>query len=174
MRQDTYIDAVLSGDRDAFAHLIEPYLPLWLHIAGSWTGNQQDAEDAVQEALIQCFRHLNQFRRDAEFATWVTRIVIRQCHRITARRQDVGVDAGVVGEGWTPGFEGLVALEDTIRDTFTVDELWLFHQAVKEGRNWPEMAQERGEQVGALKTRWWRMKKRLKRALEEGRDAIGR
>jgi RNA polymerase sigma-70 factor (ECF subfamily) len=36
----------------------------------------QDAEDAVQEAMLAAFRRLHQFQRRAEFLTWATRIVI--------------------------------------------------------------------------------------------------
>lgn len=166
MSDHSYVDAVLSGDREAFGRLIEPHVDLWLNIARSWVGNQQDAEDAVQEALVQCFRNLGQFRGDAQFSTWATRIVIRQCHRITEQRGAMPAD-GVL-EGNVPGFDGLVALQSTIRETLSPDEYRLFHQAVVEGRSWQELARASGERPGTLKTRWWRMKKRLRQALEEG------
>ncbi|HET9374818.1 MAG TPA: sigma-70 family RNA polymerase sigma factor, partial [Chthoniobacterales bacterium] len=35
----------------------------------------QDAEDAVQEAMLAAFKHLNRFQRRADFLTWATRIV---------------------------------------------------------------------------------------------------
>ena len=166
MTEDDCIRAVLAGDRDAFAHLIEPHLDLWLAMARAWTGNPSDAEDAVQEALIQCYRHLGQFRRASQFSTWATKIVIRQCHRITAqRRLEEGLDQI---EESAPGFEGLVSLDRTIRDALNPAEYQLFRQAVDEGRSWKEIAHLTGETPGALKTRWWRIRRRLKQTLEEG------
>lgn len=164
--EDAYIRAVLAGDRDAFASLIEPYLDLWLNIARSWVGNPADAEDAVQEALIQCYRNLGQFRGTAQFSTWATKIVIRQCHRITnGRRSDATMDEV---QGAVPGFEGMVAMERTICDSLSPAEYRLFRQAVWEGRSWQELADLTGATPGALKTRWWRLRKRLKHTLEEG------
>lgn len=165
--EGAYVRAVLAGDRDAFASLITPHLDLWLHIARSWVGNQADAEDVVQEALVQCYQHLGQFRGDAEFATWATRIVIRQCHRLTQRRQaEVGWDA--VDELPVAGFEGLVTLRHAVRETLTPEEYGLFQQAVVEGRSWRDVGRMTGQSPGGLKTRWWRIKQRLQDALKEG------
>ena len=50
----------------------------------------QDAEDAVQEAMLSAFKHLHQFRGSADFLTWATRIVINaamgQIRRARSRR----------------------------------------------------------------------------------------
>lgn len=166
MTEEAYIRDVLAGDRDAFARLIEPHLDLWLHIARAWTGDQQDAEDAVQEALLQCYRNLGQFRGASQFSTWATKIVIRQCYRISAKQRPVEALDQV--QASAPGFEGLVALDRTIRDTLDPGEYRLFRQAIGEGRSWQEIARLTGETPGALKTRWWRIRQRLKQVLEEG------
>lgn len=49
-------------------------------------GNEADAEDAVQDALLSAFRHLNQFRGGAQFSTWLTAIVI-SCARMHLRKR---------------------------------------------------------------------------------------
>ena len=166
MTEDGYIQEFLAGNRDAFAPLIEPHLGVWLHMARACTGDSLEAEDAVQEALIQCYRRLGTFRGTAQFSTWATKIVIRQCYRMAARnRASVGVDPI---QTVTQGFEGWVALDRTIRDTLSPAEYQLFRQATDEGRSWREIAQLTGQTPGALKTRWWRIRKRLKRVLEEG------
>lgn len=166
MAEDSDIRDVLAGNRDAFARLIEPHLDLWLHVARAWTGNPSDAEDAVQEALIQCYRHLGQFRGAARFSTWATKIVIRECGHITARRRSEASLDQI--QGVAPGFEGLIALHGTIRETLSPAEYRLFLQAVEEGRSWQEIAHRSGETAGALKTRWYRIKRRLRNVLEEG------
>ncbi len=49
-------------------------------------GNRPDAEDAVQDALVAAFRHLNQFRGEAQLSTWLTAIVIN-CARMQLRKR---------------------------------------------------------------------------------------
>jgi len=49
-------------------------------------GNKPDAEDAVQDALLAAYKHLNQFRGDAQLSTWLTTIVIN-CARMHLRKR---------------------------------------------------------------------------------------
>jgi RNA polymerase sigma-70 factor (ECF subfamily) len=49
-------------------------------------GNKADAEDAVQDALLAAYKHLNQFRGDAQLSTWLTTIVIN-CARMHLRKR---------------------------------------------------------------------------------------
>jgi RNA polymerase sigma-70 factor (ECF subfamily) len=49
-------------------------------------GNQVDAEDAVQDALLAAYKHLNQFRGDAQLSTWLITIVIN-CARMHLRKR---------------------------------------------------------------------------------------
>jgi RNA polymerase sigma-70 factor (ECF subfamily) len=48
-------------------------------------GNSADAEDAVQDALLAAYTHLNQFRGQAQISTWLTTIVLN-CARMHVRR----------------------------------------------------------------------------------------
>jgi RNA polymerase sigma-70 factor (ECF subfamily) len=49
-------------------------------------GNKTDAEDAVQDALLAAYKHLNQFRGDAQLSTWLTTIVVN-CARMLLRKR---------------------------------------------------------------------------------------
>jgi RNA polymerase sigma-70 factor (ECF subfamily) len=49
-------------------------------------GNTADAEDAVQDALLAAFTHLNQFRGQVQISTWLTTIVLN-CARLQLRRR---------------------------------------------------------------------------------------
>ena len=60
-----------------------PYLYRYAH---RLLGNRADAEDAVQDALLAAFEHLNQFRGDAQLSTWLTTIVIN-CARMHLRKR---------------------------------------------------------------------------------------
>ncbi len=49
-------------------------------------GNKDDAEDAVQDALLAALKHLDQFRGEAQLSTWLTTIVIN-CARMQLRKR---------------------------------------------------------------------------------------
>jgi RNA polymerase sigma-70 factor (ECF subfamily) len=49
-------------------------------------GNEADAEDAVQDALLAAYKHLKEFRGDAQLSTWLTTIVIN-CARMQLRKR---------------------------------------------------------------------------------------
>jgi RNA polymerase sigma-70 factor (ECF subfamily) len=49
-------------------------------------GNAADAEDAVQDALLAAYTHLDQFRGQAQISTWLTTIVLN-CARLQIRRR---------------------------------------------------------------------------------------
>ena len=59
-------------------------LPSLYRYAYRLLGNTTDAEDAVQDALLAAYKHLNQFRGDAQLSTWLTTIVIN-CARMHLR-----------------------------------------------------------------------------------------
>jgi RNA polymerase sigma-70 factor (ECF subfamily) len=48
--------------------------------------NRADAEDAVQDAFLSAYRHLDQFKRQARMSTWVTTIVINSARMKLRRR----------------------------------------------------------------------------------------
>ena len=56
--------------------VIVRHLARFRRIALHLLGNIADAEDAVQDALLSAFTHLDQFRGQAKMSTWLTTIVI--------------------------------------------------------------------------------------------------
>ena len=64
-----------AGDRDAFRVLVERHGRSVFRLAYRMTGNEQDAEDMVQESFLRAYRQLAKFDQRASFATWLHRIV---------------------------------------------------------------------------------------------------
>jgi RNA polymerase sigma-70 factor (ECF subfamily) len=62
------------------------YLPLLHRTAYRYLGNAADAEDAVQDALLSAYKHLDQFRGQAKMSTWLVAIV-SNCARMQLRRR---------------------------------------------------------------------------------------
>jgi RNA polymerase sigma-70 factor, ECF subfamily len=70
----TLVRATQNGDDSAFAVLVARYDRKLLRIAQRMTHNCEDSQDIVQETFLCAFRHLNEFRGDAQFSTWLIRI----------------------------------------------------------------------------------------------------
>jgi RNA polymerase sigma-70 factor (ECF subfamily) len=84
---DQYMD--VSADHSAVLEMQEVLslrLPSFYRCALRLLGNAADAEDAVQEALLAAYRHIHQFRGQAQLATWLTTIV-RNCALMQLRKR---------------------------------------------------------------------------------------
>jgi RNA polymerase sigma-70 factor (ECF subfamily) len=72
------VHATKNGDISAFEQLVERYDARLLRIAHNVTHNREDAQDAVQETFLKAFQHLDGFREDSKFSTWLIRITVNQ------------------------------------------------------------------------------------------------
>ena len=64
-----------QGDSEAFRVLVERHGRSVFRLAYRMTGNEQDAEDVVQESFLRAYRQLGRFESRANFGTWLYRIV---------------------------------------------------------------------------------------------------
>src|SRR5881275_2687203 len=64
-----------QGDSEAFQALVERHSKSVFRLAFRMTGNEQDAEDVVQESFLRAYRQLGRFESRANFGTWLYRIV---------------------------------------------------------------------------------------------------
>src|ERR1700716_2961172 len=74
-----------NGTRE-MQDVLSRYLPLLYRTAYRYLGNAADAEDAVQDALLSAYKHLDQFRGQAQISTWLVAIV-SNCARMQLRRR---------------------------------------------------------------------------------------
>jgi RNA polymerase sigma-70 factor, ECF subfamily len=72
---------------NAFGRLVQRHRRMCLNVARSLLRNLNDAEDEVQNAFFQAYEHLDQYREEAQFSTWLSRIVVNQCLMALRRRQ---------------------------------------------------------------------------------------
>jgi RNA polymerase sigma-70 factor (ECF subfamily) len=64
-----------QGDSEAFRELVERHSRSAFRLAYRMTGNEQDAEDVVQDAFLRAYKQLGRFESRANFGTWLYRIV---------------------------------------------------------------------------------------------------
>jgi RNA polymerase sigma-70 factor, ECF subfamily len=81
--------AACSGDAHAFVELSKPHSERILRMLYRITNNWHDAEDALQEALMKAFLHLDSFQGKASFSTWFTSIAINTGLMLLRKRRGV-------------------------------------------------------------------------------------
>ena len=79
-----------NGDRLALDALCVRHAPRVERLARHLLRNPEDAGDAAQEALAKMCVRLGQFRGDAQFSTWLHRLVVNTC-RDAAERHNARV-----------------------------------------------------------------------------------
>jgi len=67
-----------AGDADAFGELVERNEAKIYGLCLKMLGNQEDAEDCLQEVFIKAFKALPGFREEARFSTWLYRIAYNE------------------------------------------------------------------------------------------------
>jgi RNA polymerase sigma-70 factor, ECF subfamily len=78
-REAELIAAGKGGDQAAIAELFERHYPSSLRVARGILRSEEESQDAVQSAYLSAFRHLNTFRGDSAFKTWIGHIVTNHC-----------------------------------------------------------------------------------------------
>ena len=76
-----------DGDREALAALCERHAPHVEKLAAHLLANPEDARDAAQDALAKLCVRLKQFRGDAQFSTWLHRLVVNTCRDVAERQR---------------------------------------------------------------------------------------
>jgi RNA polymerase sigma-70 factor (ECF subfamily) len=68
------VERARSGDSDAFRLLVEQHSRAIFRLAYRMTGNEEDAEDVVQETFLRAYRQLDKYEARSSFSTWLYRI----------------------------------------------------------------------------------------------------
>ena len=172
------IRKVLNGDTNAYEALVREYEKSVYNLALRMTGNSEDAYDMSQEAFIKAYNSLTTFRGDSKFSVWLYRIVSNVCLdylRSRSRKPTVSlstenedgeeVELDIADEEQTPekllerGLtrdavrRGLLSLPDDHRQILLLREI--------EGLSYDEISEALGLEVGTVKSRIFRARKKL-------------
>lgn len=166
------VELARRGRHDAFDELVRRHAPR-AHAVAARIVRRDDAQDVVQDAFVAALRALPGFRRDAQFATWLHRIVLNASYAHLRRRPAGQVELGDVDPAATSA--GPVdaaergdlgrALERALgeilpefRETFVLVEYGGLDQA--------QAAEALGVAVGTVKSRLSRARRALRELLE--------
>lgn len=111
-----------SGDGRAYGALVDRHLRRMLALARRMTGNATEAEDVAQEAFLRVWQKASAWRRgDAQFSTWLYRVVVNLCLDRRRRKPFAPIEAAGDPPDPAPGAE-LRLVEDE-RSRIVAEEL---------------------------------------------------
>ena len=74
-------------DNHSFEILVEAQTDTLYRVSMSMLRNEHDAQDAVHEAILHAYENRGRLRQQEYFGTWLTRILINECHKQLRRRR---------------------------------------------------------------------------------------
>jgi RNA polymerase sigma-70 factor (ECF subfamily) len=83
------VSRIRGGDHVAFEALMRRHNGKLFRVARAILRDDAEAEDALQDAYLEAYRHIGDFQGEAQLGTWLTRIVINQSlMRLRKQRRD--------------------------------------------------------------------------------------
>jgi RNA polymerase sigma-70 factor (ECF subfamily) len=177
-----------AGSRQAFGELVRLHQRRAFAVALGVVHDPDDARDVCQEAFLKAHRNLANFEGDAQFFTWLYRIVMNLCidHLRRRRGEKVEFDEAIASEeptddsglapqrlGFDPG-KALTNRELRERIQAALGQLSATHRTVLvmrevEGLAYQEMADRMDCSIGTIMSRLFHARKRMQKLLEEYR-----
>lgn len=87
LSDEEVVARVLAGETALYEVLMRRHNQRLYRVARSILGNDQEAEDVMQDAYVRAYTHLDQFAGRAKFSTWLTKIAV---HEASARARRAG------------------------------------------------------------------------------------
>ena len=174
-----------AGNYAAFEELVNRYEKKIYRLGLNVTGNPEDAEDMLQETFLKAFEHLQDFREDSRFYTWIVRIAINKgLMKLRKRRsskevqmEDTSNDDGEViprdFADWRPNPEEELErteLEEILQNaarSLPMTFRTVFFLRDVEGLSTEETAEMLNLSEGAVKARMFRARLRLREELSK-------
>jgi RNA polymerase sigma-70 factor (ECF subfamily) len=166
------VERAARGDRDAFDILVSDAVDRLYGMARLILRDADMAEDAVQEAMIHCWRELPRLRDAATFDSWLNRVLVNAAtdqHRRSRRFQAL---VSVLPAGRAePDFSPEVAVADELRGAF--ERLRMEHRVVLVlhhyiGLSVPEIGETLDVPTGTVKSRLHYAAESMRAAVEAG------
>jgi RNA polymerase sigma-70 factor (ECF subfamily) len=170
------IDAARRGDRGATDRVLQHVYPGVWKVARRMMGNDHDAADATQNALIAIVAGLARFDGRSAITTWSYRIASNACID-ELRRRNRRPDPAEVTEQWSDGVADVsVGVSDRLDIDAALQSLADDHRQIvvlREivGMDYAEIADHLGVPVGTVRSRLARARGRLADLLAEGNQS---
>lgn len=87
MDEAAIIAKVIAGEREEFRHLVEAHQGLVFSMMLRYVGNEEIARELTQETFLKAFVHLQSFRGDSAFSTWLVQIGLNRAKSLVSTRR---------------------------------------------------------------------------------------
>jgi len=87
MPNEMSLEKLIAGDRAEFARLVDAYSSPIYRLGFKMLGNEQDAEDVLQNTFINALTHLSNFEGRSSIATWLYRIAANEALMMIRKRK---------------------------------------------------------------------------------------
>jgi RNA polymerase sigma factor (sigma-70 family) len=167
------VRAVLAGDRDRYALLVERYRDRYARYASRMLGSTDAADDAVQDAFVRAYDQLAQCQDPAKFVGWFFLILRNRCFAEQRKRRPhlsleaaARVPAGQRSDDGAESAERRRALQQALME-LTAEQREVFVLKHVEGLSYTEIAERLNTSVPSLKMRMHRAYDRLREQLRD-------
>jgi RNA polymerase sigma-70 factor (ECF subfamily) len=173
----TLVVRAREGDISAFESLVDEYERRLLRFAWRTLGDRQDAEDVVQDTLVQAWKSLNALAEPAAFGTWIYRMASNRCTDVLRRRvsrpsdaadpDDMGrqSDERASVERSVEARTALEHFEHVLKNLSSEQRVtWVLHQM--EGLSYAQVAETLGVSEGSVRGRIHRARTAIAEGME--------
>lgn len=173
----TLVVRAREGDIDAFEALVDRYETKLLRFCMRTLGDRQDAEDVVQDTLVQAWKSMSALTEPAAFGTWIYRLASNKCTDLLRRRMARPSDAqdpddmSIHADGRASvekSVEARTALQhfSDVLQTLSSEQrvTWVLHQM--EGLSYAEVATTLGISEGSVRGRIHRARTAIMEGME--------
>lgn len=180
---------IKDGDVASFELLIKDYQVYAYNIAYRMMGNEEDAKDAAQEALIKVYKSIQKFKETSSFSTWLYRIVMNTCkdelkkhkEKVLSLDREMETDDGTMSreigdESLNPSKivernEVSHVVQEAINTLPDANKMVIVLRDIQ-GLSYEEISQVIKEPVGTVKSRISRGRNQLKKILIEQKHLV--
>ena len=167
------VRAVLAGDRERYAELVDRYRDRYARYATRMLGSMDAAEDAVQDAFVRAYDQLAQCHDPDKFVGWFFLILRNRCfaerRKSRSKAPLEAADSVAAADRSDDGMETAErrqALQDALLE-LTPEQREVFVLKHVEGLSYSEIAERLSTSVPSLKMRMHRAYDRLREQLRE-------
>lgn len=179
LHDNDIISAVLQGNQQAYASLVNKYQGFVFTICMRYTNSREDAEEIAQDIFVKAYRYLADFRGDSKFSTWLYTIVNTSCITFLRKKKldtkslddervfavadniDGGMRANQVEQ------KSRIAMVNNAISLLSADDAKIITLFYKGEQSLEEMAAILGMEANTIKVKLHRARLRLKEKMEK-------
>ncbi|MDR0750815.1 MAG: RNA polymerase sigma factor [Tannerellaceae bacterium] len=167
-----YIKRIQEGDTTAYTCILDKYSRQIYSLAFKVVRNKEDAEELAQDVFLKVFKHLNGFKGDSSFSTWIYRIAYNTVISYTRKKKQewLAIDEAMIANVAEEEAANALGQTDSDRQMELLDKalaqlppgeraMILFFYT--EGKSIDEIASITALSVSNVKTKLHRIRKKL-------------